>query len=76
MKISTGIGFLLRPLLEVLSPLSLAVSMLNREFVLSRLISVGSISRKRLPGGLKGTLNAEGFFECEDLGDFGLLPGR
>ena len=63
MKISTGIGFLRRPLLAVLSPLSLAVSILAREFVLSLLISPRSISRERFPVGLSGTLNTEGFFE-------------
>ena len=82
MKISTGMGFLLRPLLEVLSPLSDAVSMLEREFVLSRRVKPRSISRERFAVGLSGTLNAEGSFECEeeeDFGDFGLdvaLPPR
>lgn len=81
MKISIGIGFLLRPLLEVLSPLSLAVPTLSLDSMLSRLVNPRSISRERLMVGLRGTLNpVEGFLECEDaFGDLvlvGEVPGR
>lgn len=65
MNISTGMGFLLKPELAVLSPLSLRES-LNRELLLSRLSNRcssndrfaglrGDLGGEERPGGLDGT---------------------
>jgi len=66
MKISIGMGFLRKPELAVLSPLSLAVSMLTLELLLPLLSSpLRSKSSDFLSPGLRGN----GTLEGEDLGE-------